>query len=54
MRPSQTISKWTQLREVWGEKWVRFTGRFLSALAEEEMKLRREEILKQIRAQEKS
>jgi hypothetical protein len=51
MRPSEMVSTWAEWKQAIQEKYANVTSRFLTALAEEEMKLRREEILRQIKAQ---
>jgi hypothetical protein len=53
MRPSQMDSTWAQWKQIVQHKYASLTSRFLTALAEEEMKLRREEILREIKAQAK-
>jgi len=53
MRSSQMVSTWAQWKQIVRQKYANLTRRFLTALAEEEIKLRREEILREIKAQEK-
>jgi hypothetical protein len=51
MRWNQIYSGWARHLEVLKRKWKRNSNALIAALAEAEVDLRREEILKQIRGQ---
>jgi hypothetical protein len=50
MRPSSIYNRWTQFIESLRKKWVSLGNGLVLALSEEEMKIRQEELQKQIRA----
>jgi hypothetical protein len=48
MRRHPTYNRWTQFIETLRKKWISFGNGIVLALSEEEMKIRREELEKQI------
>ena len=50
MRPSSIYNRWTQFIETRRKKWASWGNGIIQALAEEEMKIRREELLKEVTA----
>jgi hypothetical protein len=48
MRPSSIYNRWTQFVETLRKEWACFGNGIILALAEEEMKFRRQELRKQI------
>ena len=51
MRWSQIHSGWAQYLERIKKKWTNYSAEIVSVLREEEMKIRREELLREIRKQ---
>jgi len=50
VRPSLIYNRWTQIIEALKKKWVSWGKGIVQALAEEEMKIRREELRNEIAA----
>lgn len=48
MGPSSIYNRWTQCIETLKKKWISWGNGIVAALAEEEMKIQREELRKEI------
>jgi hypothetical protein len=50
MRPNSIYTRWAQCIETLKKKWISWGNGMIQAMAEEEMKIRREELRKRIAA----